>query len=248
MDKEQQFAVILAEITKKARTQKNILSKEQVEEAFAELSLQKEQMDLVYDYLSKHGIGIGTPAKEEDYLSEEEHNYLIDYEETLRLLPEATEGEKEGITIAAMSGDKSAQNRLIEIYLPTVPDVAKMYAEQGVYLEDLIGEGNIALTRGVTMLKAIEEPKEAEAFLTKLMMDAMEELVSDNLDEDARSQKAVKQVQEVADKAAELAEELRRKVTVEELVRETGWDAEKILEAIEMTGNKIEDIDYKEEN
>jgi RNA polymerase primary sigma factor len=115
-----------------------------------------------------------------------------------------------------------------------------------VYLEDLIGEGNIALTRGVTMLKAVDEPGEVESFLTKMMMDAMEEIIADSLDEDARGQKAVRQVQEVADKASELAVELRRKVTVEELSKETGWTQEKIVEAVRMTGNKIEDIDFQE--
>jgi RNA polymerase primary sigma factor len=203
-------------------------------------------MKLITDYLKGHGIGIGQPADPEDFLTEDEHDYLNDYLDSLKFLPEATDSEKEGITISAMAGDKSSQNRLIEIYLPMVPDIAKMYVEQGVYLEDLIGEGNIALTRGVTMLKAVDEPGEVESFLTKMMMDSMEEIIADSLDEDARGQKAVRQVQEVADKASELAVELRRKVTVEELSKETGWTQEKIVEAVRMTGNKIEDIDFQE--
>jgi RNA polymerase primary sigma factor len=247
MDKEREFAALLADVTNLGRQQKGIVSKEQVKEAFDKLSLSDDQLTLVYDYLKKHGIGIGTPADPEEFLTEEEHNYLKDYIESLSELPEVTDSEKIGITISAMSGDKSAQNRPIEIYLPTVPDVAKMYAEQGVYIEDLIGEGNLVLTSGVTMLDAIEKPEEAESFLTKMMMDAMEELISDSLDEDARGQKAVKHVQKVADKAAELAKELRRSVTVEELAAETDLTEDEIIEAIHMTGNNIEDIDFNEE-
>lgn len=247
MDKEREFAALLADVTNLGRQQKGIVSKEQVKEAFDKLSLSDDQLTLVYDYLKKHGIGIGTPADPEEFLTEEEHNYLKDYIESLSELPEVTDSEKIGITISAMSGDKSAQNRLIEIYLPTVPDVAKMYAEQGVYIEDLIGEGNLVLTSGVTMLGAIEKPEEAESFLTKMMMDAMEELISDSLDEDARGQKAVKHVQKVADKAAELAKELRRSVTVKELAAETDLTEDEIIEAIRMTGNNIEDIDFNEE-
>ncbi|SHI15088.1 RNA polymerase primary sigma factor [Butyrivibrio fibrisolvens DSM 3071] len=247
MDKEKEFAALLADVTKLGREQKGIVSEDQVKEAFEALSLSDDQLTLVYDYLKKHGIGIGTPADPEEFLSEEEHNYLKDYEESLKELPEVSENEKIGITISAMSGDKSAQNRLIEIYLPSVPDIAKMYVDQGVYIEDLIGEGNLVLTSGVTMLGAIEKPEEAEAFLTKMIMDAMEELISDSLDEDARGQKAVKHVQKVADKAAELAKELRRSVTVEELAEESGMSVDEIIEAIRMTGNNIEDIDYTEE-
>ncbi len=247
MDKEKEFAALLADVTKLGREQKGIVSEDQVKEAFEALSLSDDQLTLVYDYLKKHGIGIGTPADPFEYLTEEEHNYLKDYEESLKELPEVSENEKIGITISAMSGDKSAQNRLIEIYLSSVPDIAKMYVDQGVYIEDLIGEGNLVLTSGVTMLGAIEKPEEAEAFLTKMIMDAMEELISDSLDEDARGQKAVKHVQKVADKAAELAKELRRSVTVEELAEESGMSVDEIIEAIRMTGNNIEDIDYTEE-
>ncbi len=247
MDKEKEFAALLADVTKLGREQKGIVSEDQVKEAFEALSLSDDQLTLVYDYLKKHGIGIGTPADPFEYLTEEEHNYLKDYEESLKELPEVSENEKIGITISAISGDKSAQNRLIEIYLSSVPDIAKMYVDQGVYIEDLIGEGNLVLTSGVTMLGAIEKPEEAEAFLTKMIMDAMEELISDSLDEDARGQKAVKHVQKVADKAAELAKELRRSVTVEELAEESGMSVDEIIEAIRMTGNNIEDIDYTEE-
>ena len=62
------------------------------------------------------------------------------------------EGEKEAVTISAMAGDRDAQKRLIEIYIPKVVEVAKLYAGQGVFVEDLIGEGNLAVTIGVTQL------------------------------------------------------------------------------------------------
>ena len=145
--------------------------------------------------------------------------------------------------MAAIAGDKNAQDKLIENYLPLVVDVARMYAEQGVFLEDLIGEGNVALTKGVTMLDAVGEPSEVESFLYKLMLDAMEKIIEENLAEDTGMQKVLNLVNEVNDKAKELSEDLRRKVTVEELMEETGWDEEKIRDAIKFSGDNIEDID-----
>ena len=47
----------------------------------------------------------------------------------------------------------------------------------------------------------------------------------------------------LADKARELAEELHRKVTTEELMEETGMSRKMIEDAIRMSGFKIEDID-----
>ena len=56
----------------------------------------------------------------------------------------------------------------------------------------------------------------------------------------------LKIVQEVADKAKELADDLRRKVTVKELMDETGWDEDKIRTAIKFSGDNIEDLDSGE--
>lgn len=246
-NKEKEFAEILKLVTRTARENKNVISKEQVEAAFSELELDDKQMEMVFEYLKSHKIGVGEAVDTDEFnLTDEENNYLNSYLDSLKELQAYTDGEKKAISMSAISGDKEAQKKLIECYLPLVVDVAKMYSEQGVYLEDLIGEGNFALTRGVTMLDAVGEPEEVESFLYKLMLDAMEAAVENNLAEDAGEQKVLKLVQEVADKASELAEDLRRKVTVKELMDETGWDEDKIRSAIKFSGDNIEDLDSGE--
>jgi RNA polymerase primary sigma factor len=245
-NKEKEFAEILKLVTRTARENKNHISKEQVIEAFSELELDEKQFEMVFEYLRNHKIGIDEEAVDFDNLTDEENNYLNDYLESLEALKKYSDGEKEALSMAAISGDKDAQSRLIECYLPLVVDVAKMYSEQGVYLEDLIGEGNVALTKGVTMLDAVGEPSEVEGFLYKLMMDAMEAIIEESLAEDASGQKILKLVQEVADKASELAQDLRRKVTVQELMEETGWDEDKIRSAIKFSADNIEDLDSGE--
>ena len=246
-NKEKEFAEILKLVTRTARENKNVISRAQVEAAFSELDLDEKQMNMVFDYLKSHKIGVDEAIEDDEFeLTDEENNYLNDYLESLKSLPVYTDGEKKAISMSAISGDKEAQNKLIECFLPLVVDVAKMYTEQGVYLEDLIGEGNFALTRGVTMLDAVGEPDEVESFLYKMMLDAMEAAIENNLAEDSGEQKVLKLVQEVADKAKELAEDLRRKVTVQELMEETGWDEDKIRSAIKFSGDNIEDLDSGE--
>ncbi len=242
-NKEKEFADTLKYVTRLARENKNVISKEQVDDAFSELDLDEKQLQMVYEYLNQHNIGIDEAIDTSDNLTTEESNYLQDYLESLEGLEKLTDGEKEAVSMAAIAGDKNAQDKLIENYLPLVVDVARMYAEQGVFLEDLIGEGNVALTKGVTMLDAVGEPSEVESFLYKLMLDAMEKIIEENLAEDTGMQKVLSLVNEVNDKAKELSEDLRRKVTVEELMEETGWDEEKIRDAIKFSGDNIEDID-----
>ncbi len=244
-NKEQLFAQILADLTRNARRQGGVVSQEEIEDAFSELELNEDQYGLIKDYLKSHNIGIGEAVDASEYLTEEETSYLEYYLAELNEIEPVSDGEKEAIIISAMAGDKTAQKRLVEISLPTVVDVAKLYAEQGVLLEDLIGEGNMSLMKSVEELNTLESHKEADAFLAQMMMDAMEALIEDDAAEASRGQKAVKLVQEVADKAKELADELRRSCTVEELAEETGMDIDKILEAIKVSGNQIEDIDFK---
>ena len=183
MEKELLFAKTLEYIKSVAKEQNHIVSKEQVETAFAPLEFGPEQLEMVYDYLRKQKIGIEEAVDPDAFLSEEDVDYLDAYLEELKYLPEATAGEREAITLSAMAGDKDAQSRLIELFLPQVVEIAKLYAGQGAYLEDLIGEGNVALAMGVSMLGALEHASEAEGMLAKMIMDGMEEYIGISMEQ-----------------------------------------------------------------
>lgn len=193
MNKEILFAQKLGEIRELAKEQGNYVTKEQIADAFAELNFQEEQFQMVYDYLTKHKIGIDEPVDLDEYLSEDEVDYLKMYEEELAAMESVTAGQREAILLSAMAGETDAQKRLIEIYLPQVIEISKLYTGQGVYIEDLVGEGNLALAQGVTMLGCLEHAKEAEGMLMKMVMDAMEELIQEDLTEKDIVKKAIDQ-------------------------------------------------------
>ena len=194
-----EFAQTLQQLKDTARLQENMLTSEQISEAFEDLSLTEEQMGLIHEYLNM-------------------------YLEELKDLPEVSDGEKRAVMMSALAQDNSACNKLIEIFLPQVVEIAKLYAGQGALVEDLIGEGNVALSMGVTMLDCVESIEEIDGFLAKMIMDAMEEYISD-------------------DKSKEMAEELMRKVTVAELAQEMQMDEEEIRDAIKLSANHMEYIE-----
>ena len=248
MNKEVLFAQTLEQVRKLAKEQGNTISEEQVREAFSTLGLSDEQLQMVFDYLLKHKIGIGQVLNPDEFLSDEEKNYLQDYLDEIAALQQYTAGQVEAFTISAMAGDLDAQQRLVEAYLKDVIDVAKLYAGQGVSLEDLIGEGNVALAVAVSMVGSLEKPSEAQGMLAKMMMDAMENLIDEVALNEKQDKKVADKVNDVADKARELAGEMHRKVTVRELADETGLSVKAIQDACRMSGFKIEDIDYAEDN
>lgn len=239
MNKELEFAKALEGIKELAKNQQNVISKEQVKEAFDAIGIEEEQLEPVYQYLKAKNIGIGEPVEIEERLSSEEKDYLAEYEKELSLLSKLTEGQKRAYTMAAMAGDSEGKEQLLTHYLTQVVDLAKLYIGQGVFLEDLVGEGNLALATGIEMLGCLEEPEEAEGMLGKMMMDAMEDYINENTRVKKADFELEAKVNEIQDLAKELAESLEKKITVEELAKETGKSEEEILEAIRLSGNKI---------
>lgn len=241
-EKEVIFAKTLEQVRKTAREQGGCVSEEQVREAFREQDLSESQLRLVFDYLEKHKVGIGNPPEPEEYLSTEERDYLQGYLAELAEIPVYSDGEVQAFTISAMAGEAEAKQKLIRHYLRDVADMARLYAGQGVLLEDLIGEGNVALALGVDLLGSLESPAEAPGMLAKMMMDGMEEFIRENADSRRLDQRIEDKVNLVAEKAGKLAAELRRKVTPEELAAETGLSLKSIRDACRMSGYRIEDI------
>ena len=240
MNKELAFAKTLEEIRKLAKEQGNVISREQVEEIFAEIDIVKEQLEPVFAYLKSKNIGIGEPIDIDEVMSKEDKNYLAEYLEELKQLPVLSDGEKRAYAMAAMAGETNGKWNMINFFLPQVVDIAKLYSGQGVLLEDLIGEGNVALATGVEMLGCLEDPEEVDGMLGKMIMDAMEDYINENTEAKKIDLQIADKVNAISDQAKELAEALNRKITAEELAEETGMDIEEIKEAVKLSGNKIE--------
>ena len=247
MKEQFEFAKALEKICALAGQQGGMIRKEQVEETLrdAGISLGDTQLGLVYDYLKTKKIGIGEPADPFEYLTRQEVDYLEAYLEETRALADVSEGEKEAIALSAMAKDPDAKRRLIEIFLPQVAEIAKLYAGQGVYLDDLIGEGNVALTMAVEMLDCAENAQAAFGNIASMIMEAMETYIADNASEKKTGDRLAQEANDVMEKAKELAEELGRKVTVAELAEESGITQEKIREAIRITADNIDYLDAK---
>lgn len=241
------FASILEQLRETARLQGNILTSEQIREAYANWQLGEGQLALIHDYFRKHSIGIDAPLEsEEDFeeqLSREDVNFLEMYLADLKELAFVSDGEKRAVTMSALAKDKIAQEKLIEIYLPQVVEISKLYAGQGVLVEDLIGEGNVAVAAAVTMLDCVESIDEVDSFIAKMIMDAMEQHIAENTDNQQLDEAVLNKVNDVNDKAKELYDNLLRKVTIKEVAEELDIDEEEVREVIKLSANSISYIE-----
>lgn len=244
---EAEFREQLALVTKKARQQGFCISREELEAAFPEIGQNETQMGFLLEYLKGQKISVGTKAEVEEYLSIADKNYLDAYQQELSYLVELEKEELKEVLLSATAGDSEALQVILTQFLPQVVSLAKLYAGQGVLLEDLIGEGNLALAEGVTQLGCLDTDAdicvEAEGFLGKLMMDAMEALINEELTQKDKGEKVVTKVNRVAEAAKELSEDLRRKISAEELCANTDLTLEDVAEALRMSENKIEELE-----
>lgn len=227
---EKNFRKALSEIKDLASLQGGFVSEMQISECLPEIT--EEQKPLVFDFLKQSGIGINEPlVTGEDAPAE---GYLKFYLEELEDIARVDETMKTLLLRDALQGDQAAKEKVINAYLPMVLDIAKLYAGQGVDMEDLIGEGNVALTAAVGNLECVETPEEADALIGKLIMNAMEAYVGIENDEEQMMEQVLTDTARVLEKAKQMAEDLLRKVTVEELSGESGISKEEILQAAEI--------------
>ncbi|MDE7416421.1 MAG: hypothetical protein K2N44_08985 [Lachnospiraceae bacterium] len=233
------FAQILEELRDAARLQGNMLTSGQISEAFEQWQLDDEKLALIHDYFRNNHIGIDEQGDVEENLSGDDVDFLEMYLGELRELPSVTDGEKRAVIMSALANDSDAQAKLVEIFLPQVVEISKLYAGQGVLVEDLIGEGNVAAATAVTMLECVENIDEVEGFIGKMVMDAMEELINEDSDNRQIDENVLGKVNEVNDKARELYENFLRKVTVKEVADELGITEEQVLEAVKFSVNGI---------
>ena len=134
MNQEIVFAQTLEKVRRLAREQGNSIREEQVRESFAGLELGEAQMEMVFDYLRKHNVGIGEPGDQDAFMTEEERDYLQMYLDEIEGLPVCSDGQRTAYAMSVMAGDRAARQQLTESFLREVADIARLYAGQGVPL------------------------------------------------------------------------------------------------------------------
>ncbi len=249
---EQQFRQQLAALTDLAKKQQLCISEEQLLEHFPDTVENAEQKKLLLDYLASQKISVGEKADLDELLSMEDKDYLAEYTESLEAIAEIAREELEEIMLSAIAGDEQAQQIVITQFLAQAATLAKLYAGQGVLLEDLIGEGNLALMQAVRNLGCVEAEEniydEVSGFLGKYMMDAMEQLINEEADEKNADQQMADKVNRVADVAQELFDDMKRKVSPEEICANSELTMDDVAEAMRLSGNLIDTIEMEMTN
>lgn len=256
MNKEDRFLEITQELRTLMVSRNAALSKKQIAEAFSEFGFDDGRISDIcaffeneWKLIKEQTVEVTTTESETADLSEFDNsdekkrvNVLKMYLDELSEIKETDDETGRALLKQYMNGAKEQFNAVIEHYLPKVVEIAKLYENQGVLTEDLIGEGNMALTIGVQASEVSEDAEEAESTIIRMIMDAMEALVQEEGNDIEALKKAGQIVEEIGLKAEELYKAYGRDVTKEELAEAYELKPQDIEEALRISEGNIEHI------
>lgn len=256
-----EFQQKLVELLVKAENQDKNLKNEEILEIFGMNQLSADQLQSLYEYLRIQGIRIeGMELKKMDIsadleqekdekeeeeretqlvpLESEDEECLRDYRAYLEMTVEEKEGERGQLLIAYAGGDADARERLAQLYLPYLLDTARKMYRKGIYIGDLIREGNMSL-----LTASVEEmpERQADQWMKEQIRKGMEIWLEEQREQKLRDDSMVEKVKKLEAAIRELSDDEDQKFTIEELSAYLDMDEEEIRAVLSLTGEGKED-------
>ncbi|MDF2944941.1 MAG: rpoD [Herbinix sp.] len=161
------FTERLKELLVFAEKKKNVLEFQEVNDFFADMELDPQRIEKIYDFLDKHNVDVLRISEEDEediILDDDEEIEPIDLtipeginiEDPVRMylkeigkVPLLNADEEIELARKMEDGDDYAKKRLAEANLRLVVSIAKRYVGRGMLFLDLIQEGNLGLIKAV---------------------------------------------------------------------------------------------------
>lgn len=244
MEARAEFLKKLNGLVAMAKGQGDQITIDEVRAYFADAALTEEQLELVFDYLLaqkvvvKGYIKMTEAAEEKVTYTEEEEAYLKEYLNDLEDFKEEKAGENESLFAKLIGGDASAKNRLTELYLKEVVEIAKEMYHPEIFFGDIIQEGNVGLILGMDMLADVATAHET---IVNQVKQCIQMLIEEHAEVKSRDNKMVEKVTMLDESIKTLTEELGRKVTIDELAVYMGMTEEEIDDILRLMGEESEE-------
>ena len=208
----------------------NKMTDDQIRDFFGVQELSSQQLQMIRDYLAEDD-------KNEDELSEDDREYLEEFDSIYSgIEPLDTSDMK--LYQKLIDGDRYAFEKLAAQYMTKVLDVARAHKEEGVFLGDLVSEGSIGLTEGLTMVRGPENAHE------EIMAAIRKSIRLYLMERDAvrtHDNSIIEKVQKMDEALNFLKVDLGRKVYIEEVADYMGITEEEVGDILKLTGEDVED-------
>lgn len=224
-----QFQKKLGELLAVAAGQGNKMTQQEVKAFFQEDNLTGEQMNLVSEFLMSQKVEVsgytGSTEKnsdeeeEKDTLNQQEKDYVAEYLIDIEKMPKATEQE---VTLA--------------YYLPKVVEEAIRLHVPGIFIGDVIQEGNVSL-----MMYLSEHEKAEEVEILEQVRTGIRTMLESHTEEKRRDKKMVERVNDLDETIKSMKEEYGRKVSVDEVAERMGITEDDVEDILKLAGEEVKD-------
>ena len=153
------------------------------------------------------------------------------YLEEINAIRGCDRAENERLLRELRDGSMAAKERLIEGNLRAVLEMVQEYLNRGIQAGDLVQEANMALVLAV----AEYEEGDFEAFLRERVRKALLAAVEEQSHVQKAAEEMLDRVNKLKDVSQEMAEELGREASVEELAERMELTVDEVKEIMKLT-------------
>lgn len=259
-----EFNEILSKIVEYAAVSGNIISKETIHAYFKDLITDEKMYDYIYKYLTD--IQITVEGYKSDSTSSSDKKLDFDRTANPDIQRKVTESNEalafyemylnEIHTLTAdsasqmpklfhslISGNSSVAGSLAELYLPLVLKISEDFDNLGLSHSDLVAEGNLALYEAVLNYTSpngkIPDIRDFEQYITSRITNSLKSAVNEEIGSFRISSHLTDQINALNDASTELAKELGREATLEELCEKLSLGEDEVKELMKISINAL---------
>ena len=239
---------------------KGKLSADDLDEAMEEMDFDAESLDKLYETLEDNGIAFEAEMSTEEInkiesevakfgagenmekILEQEGLSIDDpvrlYLKEIGKVPLLTTEKEKELAERMMAGDETAKTELVEANLRLVVSIAKRYVGRGMFVLDLIQEGNLGLMKAVDKFDYTKGYK-FSTYATWWIRQAITRAIADQARTIRIPVHMVETIHKVSRYSRQMLQELGREATAEEIGEKMGMSADKVREIMKIAQDPV---------